>query len=91
MRSGPQNRAFPCKRSYHPRIKGVEKSRKMLPTSQLLPLVSALCKADTTFVPAPDNGSWHLMPCSHSMLADKTLATWILSANMNGYMLRFCS
>lgn len=29
-----------------------------------LPVVSAVCKADTTLVPAPDNGFWRKMPFS---------------------------
>ena len=58
----------------------------MLPTPQLLLPVSAVWKADTTLVPSPDNGSWHWMPCAHSVLV-----TWILRANMNAYILRFCS
>ena len=42
-----------CKFSHHLRVRDAETSRKMLSTPQLLPLVSAVCQADTTLIMAP--------------------------------------
>lgn len=90
MRSGPQRRGilFFVNSLITQELEMQKQVEKCSPPPNATSSFFYACMADILLVPAPDNGSWHNMPCSYFTLVDTALVTWILSANRNGHVLR---